>query len=209
MRYGDADLEESGWRVTAARFISRLTPAPLVNLYVGALMAFSRPDLLGPTLTVWSALAVCLVFMVVVPVLPILWHARRGLIDLDVSRRETRPKFFLFAIASYACAALLYALTACHIMFVLAVAYIFVTLGVLAANSVSKVSVHCAGVSGPGTALVCVFGAPALWVVLLWAVVLWARNTLRQHTFVETIAGLLIGMLVTLPVYVLLNGCGV
>ena len=201
MKYGDELLDLSGRRVTMARIISRITPAPLVNLYVGVLFSFFSPIGLGPILTPSYSLLICIVLMVILPVAPILLSAMRGSVDLDVSDRESRPVFFVFSLCCYVSALGLYMLAQCHIMSTLALAYFSVTLGVLFASFRTKASVHAAGVGGPGTALIFVYGPLALIVIAIWILVVWARTTLLQHTLGQSILGLAIGVVISTMVY--------
>ncbi len=202
MKYGDQLLDLKGRRVTIARIISRITPAPLVNLYVGILFSFFSPIGLGPTLAPSYSLLICVWLMVILPIVPIFYSAFKGTVDLDVSERESRPIFFVFSLCCYVSAFGIYLLTQCHIMSTLALAYFSVTLGVLVASFRTKASVHAAGVGGPGTALIFVFGPPALLVILVWIAVVWARTVLQQHTIQQSVLGLVIGIVVTTIVYV-------
>ncbi|MGY5877051.1 MAG: hypothetical protein RTU30_14970 [Candidatus Thorarchaeota archaeon] len=201
MKFGDEGLGLKGRDVTVARIISRLTPAPLINLYVGSIMVFTSPVALGPILTPWTALLLCIIFMVILPVTPIIIEAWRGNIDLDVSLQEMRSRFFVFAIVCYLLAILIFIIFECLIMYVLAAAYFGVTTGVMIANYRTKVSVHAAGVGGPGTALFMVYGIVALPVVAVWIAVVWARTVLHQHSTHQSIVGLFIGIIITFLVY--------
>jgi hypothetical protein len=64
-----------------------------------------------------------------------------------------------------------------------------------------KISMHLAGVGGFSTALVFVFGAPALLAFLSLPLVAWARLHRRKHSVPQLIAGALAGMLVTALVF--------
>ncbi|MHA2378475.1 MAG: hypothetical protein ACXADS_04300 [Candidatus Thorarchaeota archaeon] len=204
LRFGDEGLEFSGRGTTSAQVVSRLTPAPLVNLYVGAIMAYSSPIGLGPIFNPVASLSVVTVIMVIMPIVPIVFEAWRGRTDLDVSARESRPKFLAFSLLCYALAFAIFGYASCPVLQVLAAAYFTVTLGVLVASFWTKVSVHGAGVGGPGTALLIVYGWPAFPVVLLWGLVIWSRTKLKQHSLLQATAGVLIGILITLPTYALL-----
>lgn len=201
MKYGDELLELHGRRITVARVISRLTPAPLINLYVGILFSFYSPIGLGPVLTPISNILLCTIMMVILPITPIIYSARKGTVDLDVSDWESRTKFFLFSLPVYALAFLVYSMLGCIIMSALAAAYFTVTSGVTIANQKSKVSIHGAGIGGPGTALFFVFGWIAFPVILVGILVIWSRTTLAQHSLVQSIAGVMLGIVITLCTY--------
>ncbi|MGY5872109.1 MAG: hypothetical protein RTV72_07700 [Candidatus Thorarchaeota archaeon] len=201
MKYGDELLDLQGRRVSVARMISRLTPAPLINLYVGIIFSLFSPIGLGSFLTPLSNILLCIIMMVILPIAPILYSARKGRVDLDVSDWESRTKFFLFSLPVYALAFLVYLLLGCIIMSSLAAAYFTVTSGVTLANQRTKVSVHGAGIGGPGTALLIVLGWIAFPVFIGWVLVIWSRTILRQHNFVQSIGGVLLGIVITLCTY--------
>ncbi|MFX1369816.1 MAG: hypothetical protein ACFFAY_14570 [Promethearchaeota archaeon] len=204
MYFGDEVLDLSGRQVTAARVVSRLTSAPLINLYVAIIMILWSPIGLGPVLDPYAAFAICLFWMVILPVVPIVNSALLGKTDLDVSTKENRAKFFAFSLLCYAFAFLAYLNASCLIMSSLAAAYFTVTTSIMVATFRTKVSVHGAGVGGPGTALLYVFGVVALPVVLVWIAVIWARPILKQHSTSQTVAGVVIGMIVTALTYFLI-----
>lgn len=201
MKYGDELLDLKGTRVSVARVLSRLTPAPLINLYVGILFSLYSPIGLGPVLTPMSNILLCIIMMVILPITPIIFSAKRGTVDLDVSDWESRTKFFLFTLPVYALAFIVYSMLGCVIMSSLAAAYFTVTSCVTVANQKSKVSVHGAGIGGPGTALFFVFGWIAFPVILVWLLVVWSRTVLEQHSLLQSIGGVLLGIVVTLCTY--------
>lgn len=201
MKYHDELLELEGTRVTISRVISRLTPAPLINLYVGIIFSLASPIGLGPVLNPLSSILICLVVMVILPITPIVYAAWKGNVDLDVSERESRTKFFAFSMMCDVIAFVVYGYFSCHIMSILAVAYFSVTAGVLIVSLKSKISVHGAGVGGPGAALIYVYGIPALAVILVWALVVYSRITLKQHTLVQSIAGVVLAIIISWGTY--------
>jgi hypothetical protein len=201
LKYSDEVLDLTGTLVQTARVISRLTPAPLINLYVGLIMVFASPIGLGPVLNEGSALLILILGMVILPILSIIYSAWRGDIDLDVSTRETRSKFFAFSLICYAIVYAAFVLSECLILSVLAAAYFTVTAGVMIATFKTKISVHGAGVGGPGTALFIVYGWIAWPVVILWTAVIWSMTVLKQHNPLQAIGWVMLGILITLPTY--------
>lgn len=204
MKYHDELLDLSGRHVKISRIISRITPAPLVNLYVGIIFSLISPIGLGPILDPFSSILICTIIMVLLPIVPIVYEAWKGNVDLDVSVRESRTKFFIFSMMCDVLAFSVYSYLGCHIMSTLAAAYFTVTLGVTVVSLKWKISVHGAGVGGPGAALVYVFGAIALLVVLVWILVIWARTTLKQHTIEQSVGGVFIAIVISWTTYILL-----
>jgi len=136
--------------------------------------------------------------------MPIVIQAKRGIVDLDVSNQEQRLRFFLFAILCYIFAYGVYWWLASDVMRILAAAYIAVTTGVTITNEYTKVSVHAAGIAGPSTALIYMYGVPALPIIAIWGLVVWARSTLKQHSIAQGILGILLGVLITVAIYFVL-----
>jgi len=201
VKYHDEILDLEGARVTISRTISRLTPAPLVNLYVGIIFSLTSPIGLGPVLDPLSSIVICLIIMVILPIVPIVYEAWKGNVDLDVSERESRSKFFMFSMLCDVIAYVVYGYFGCHIMSTLAAAYFAVTSGVLLASLRSKISVHGAGVGGPGAALIYVYGPFAFLVVIVWILVIYSRITLKQHTLGQSIAGVILAVIITWGTY--------
>ncbi len=139
--------------------------------------------------------------MVVLPITPIIFEAWKGNVDLDVSKRESRTKFFLFSMMCYIIAFSVYGLLSCHIMSTLAATYFTVTLGVLLVSLKSKISVHGAGIGGPGAALIYVYGPLALTVCIIWVLVIYSRVTLKQHSLTQSIAGVALGIAIAWITY--------
>lgn len=201
VKYHDELLELEGTRVTISRVISRLTPAPLINLYVGIIFSLVSPIGLGPILNPLSSILICLVVMVILPIAPIIYEAWRGNVDMDVSQRESRTKFFMFSMMCDVIAFVVYGYFGCHIMSTLAAAYFSVTAGVLVVSLRSKISVHGAGVGGPGAALIFVYGPFALAVVFVWALVIYSRVTLKQHNLQQSMAGVALAVIISWMTY--------
>lgn len=201
VKYHDEILELEGKWVTLSRLVSRLTPAPLINLYVGIIFSIASPIGLGPILNPLSSILICLVVMVILPISPIVYEAWKGNVDLDVSERESRTKFFLFSMICDIIAFSLYSYLGCHIMSTLAAAYFSVTLGVLLVSLKSKISVHGAGVGGPGAALIYVYGPLALVVGIIWILVIYSRVSLKQHTLEQSVAGVALGVIIAWVTY--------
>ncbi len=201
LKFGDEILDLQGRDVFLARIISRLAAAPLINFYVGLIFSWFSPIGLGSILTPLTNMIICSGMMVILPIMPIIFEAWHGNVDLDVSVRELRTKFFLFSIFCYFLAFIVYSILDCLIMSAIAAAYFTVTTGVMFVSLKTKVSVHAAGVGGPGTALFFVYGWIAFPVVFLWILVIISRIVLKQHTLRQSITGLLLGVIITTITY--------
>lgn len=201
MKYHDELLDLKGPRVTISRVISRVTPAPLVNLYVGIIFSLASPIGLGPILDPLSSILICIIIMVILPIVPIVYSAWKGNVDLDVSARESRTKFFIFSMMCDVLAYSVYEYFGCTIMSTLAAAYFAVTLGITLVSLRWKISVHGAGIGGPGAALVYVYGAIAFLVAIIWILVICSRTTLKQHTFGQSVGGVFLAIIIAWVTY--------
>lgn len=204
LKFNDESLDITGTGIQIARIVSRLTPAPLINLYAGVIMAYTSPIGLGPILNPASALLILILGMVILPIIPIILSAWRGHIDLDVSSRENRAKFFAFSLVCYGIVYVIFSSANCLVLATLSAAYFTVTSGIMITTLRTKVSVHGAGVGGPGTALLIVYGWIAWPIIILWTAVIWSRIVLKQHSLAQAIAGVMLGILITVPTYWLL-----
>jgi membrane-associated phospholipid phosphatase len=88
-------------------------------------------------------------------------------------------------------------------MFVIALAYLCVASTTSVITLVWKISAHTAGVAGPVTALVFVFGHWLLSLHVLSVMMVWSRVKLRAHTLTQAVAGVLVAIAVTSCVYFL------
>ena len=201
MKYHDELLELEGTKVTISRVISRLTPAPLINLYVGIIFSLYSPIGLGPVLNPLTSILICTLVMVILPPAPIIYEAWKGNVDLDVSDREVRTKFFMFSMMCDVIAFAIYNYFECLIMSTLAAAYFSVTLGVMLVTLKAKISVHGAGVGGPGMALIYVYGPIAYLVIIIWLLVIFSRIILKQHTLGQSVAGVVLAIIITILTY--------
>jgi membrane-associated phospholipid phosphatase len=183
-----------------ADFVSKFVSPPTIAIVATVCFSLWSPiglGLLYPPLSIllcFSLLAFC-------PFLPVLYFYRKKVVDLYVSKKESRTPFFLIAIVLYSVAAVIFFATNTGIMLLLALSYTFVTIILLLVNRFWKVSVHSAGVAGPVFALIFVFGVMVLPLSLLIVLVSWSRIRLKKHTFMQTLAGSLIPIAVGLVVY--------
>jgi membrane-associated phospholipid phosphatase len=135
--------------------------------------------------------------------LPIAYGVRRGQIDLDVSDLKKRVPLYLPGLASYAIGTSVFWILNSKVMFVIALAYLCVASSTFMITLVWKISTHTAGVAGPITALVFVFGPWILPLHALSIVMVWSRVKLGAHTLDQAVAGLLVAIAVTSCVYFL------
>jgi hypothetical protein len=123
-----------------------------------------------------------------IPLAYLLIGRKRGWVsDMELSRREERPRFILVSLSSDVLALLVLCLfRGPHLLTVIVLTYFCLAIVIFSISSFWKISMHMAGVGGFSTALVFVFGAPALWAFLSLLLVAWARLHRRKHTVPPT-----------------------
>jgi hypothetical protein len=188
-----------------ARIISMILSPPMIALGAVVVFAFYSPIGLG-LLTNWQSFLLGLVFVVIGPVLPLSFMVARGKMTFDVKNRRDRPLLYLAAIVVYGFGALLAWHYQNQCMAIIAAAYVGVTSGIALASLFWKVSAHTAGVAGPLTALIWVYGWGAAPFLLLVCVVGWARWQQKLHSALQLVGGAIIAICITGSVYWLLWG---
>jgi hypothetical protein len=186
-----------------ANYISIFVAPPTMAIVATVSFSLWSPIGLGLLSAPFSIL-LCFFCFAFFPFFSVLYFYRKKVSDLYVSKRETRTPIFLMAIASYSVAALIFLVTSTKIMFLLALGYTLVSIILMVVNLFWKVSVHCAGVTGPIFSLIFVFGINALPLSLIIGLVGWSRIKLKNHTFAQTLVGTLISLTVGVVEYTIL-----
>ena len=186
-----------------ANIISIFVAPPTLALVATVSFSLWSPIGLGLLSAPFSIL-LCFFCFAFFPFLSVLYVYRKNVGDLYVSKRKARTPFFLIAITSYSFAAVIFLVTTTKIMYLLALGYTLVSIILMVVNLFWKVSVHCAGVTGPIFSLIFVFGINALPLSLIVGLVGWSRIKLKNHTFAQTFVGTLIALTVGLVEYSML-----
>ena len=149
---------------------------------------------------VWSLFA--LVILSGLPLAYILVGLRRGWVsDLELSKREERPRFIFISLSSDLLALLVLWLGgAPHMIWVLALIYACLGITMFTISNFWKISLHMVSVSGFATLLVYVFGPIAWWTFLSLPLVAWARYYRKKHTPAQLLAGAILGATITAAV---------
>jgi hypothetical protein len=181
-----------------ARWVSILFDSSVLSLPIFFAFGWSEAGVRG---IVWATLA--LLVMTGIPLAYLMIGKRRGWVsDFEMSQRTERPRFILVSLSSDVLALImLSALGAPHLLVVMALTYLCLGVTMFAISNYWKISLHMAGVGGFSTALVFVFGAPALVAFLSLPLVAWARWKRRKHTYAQLAMGALAGVLITILVF--------
>jgi hypothetical protein len=181
-----------------ARWVSILFDSSVLSLPIFLVFGWHSAQTSG---ALWAILT--LVFVTGIPLNYLLLGRKRGWVsDMELSRREERPRFILVSLTSDILALLvLRYLGGPQLLIVMVLTYFCLGLVMFTISSFWKISMHMAGVGGFSTALVFVFGAPALVALISLPLVAWARWHRRKHMAAQLIAGALIGALITALVF--------
>lgn len=149
----------------------------------------------------WAILILAIVTGI--PLAYLVLGVKRGWVsDMELSDRSQRPRFILVSLGSDVLALLfLYFLHGPHLLRLIVLTYFFLAITMFTISSFWKISMHMAGVGGFSTALLFVFGVPALWTLISLPLVAWARLHRRKHTPAQLLAGALAGSLVTVLIF--------
>lgn len=186
-----------------AKFVSIFVAPPTMAIVATVSFSLWSPIGLGALSAPFSIL-LCFLCFAFFPFFAVLYFYKKNFSDLNVSKRETRTPLLVIAIISYSMAAIIFSVTNTKILFLLALGYTFVSLIIMIVNLFWKVSIHCAGVTGPIFSLIFVFGLTALPLSLIIGLVGWSRIKLKNHTFSQTLVGTLISLTVGVIVYPIL-----
>lgn len=180
--------------------LSFILSVPMIALYVTVLFSLFSPIGLG-SLNIFSSITVGLVFLVLIPLSSILYFSKK---DLDVNKKEERTRLYLISIVSYLISSAIFWILNSHIMFVISVAYVFVSATISIINIFWKISAHTAGVAGPTTALIFVFGTNLIPLYILTILVFGIRLRIKAHNVLQLIMGAIVAIFITALVYTIL-----
>lgn len=185
---------------TAKLYSNLITPFSVAGV-VSVVFSWFSPIGTGPIMTPISSAAVGILTLCIAPFVPVAYSARMGRTDLDVSDVSKRAPLYVPGLVSYAAGALVFLALKNEIMFVIAFAYVCVTLATFLITLVWKISAHTAGIAGPTTALLFVFGTWILPLYVLSILMIWSRVKLRAHTLTQAVAGIVVAITITSLVY--------
>jgi membrane-associated phospholipid phosphatase len=187
----------------AAETFSRIFTPFAVAAIISVTFSWFSPTGIGPMMNPLSSTLVGILTLCVVPFVPVLYSTMTGRIDLDVSDATKRAPLYGLGLIGYAIGIAAFLALNNRLMFVMSLAYLCVSLAMCLVTLTWKISAHTAGIAGPTTAPVFVFGA---WIVPLYALsifMVWARVKLRAHTPSQAVAGLIVATVITRIVYLL------
>ena len=178
--------------------VSQIVNTPFVAGGAITLLLFSlRPDVPQRMLG-WG---VSLVFLTVVPALSLLFYIPRRNEPWDSTKKRQRIMSFVMMAISYPIGyALLKILNAPPLFEAIMLSYVMVVLGLILINIFFKASGHAAGVAGPVSAMIFLYGLIATPLLALIPLTMWARVKAKGHTLSQTIVGALLSAAITVAI---------
>lgn len=150
----------------------------------------------------WEVIS--LIFILIVSVFILIGVEKKVFSDLDISKRTQRPLLFTFAIGLSAIYTIfLYFLKAPNILFIVVFALILGLIVFGGVNRITKASIHVGTVSAFAVSSSLVYGGLFYLTLFLIPLVAWARIKTHNHTKQQTVIGAVLGILITLVVYVI------
>jgi hypothetical protein len=181
-----------------ARWVSVLFDRSVISLPIFLIFGLISAGISG---LLWAVLI--LLIVTGIPLAYLLIGINRGWVsDLDLSNSEERPNFLLVSVGSDLLALGILRLTnGPHLFEMIVLTYLFLAIVIFNTSMFWDISLHMAGLGGFSTALVFVFGTPALLAFLSLPLFAWARLRYRKHTPLQLVAGSAAGIAVTLFVF--------
>ena len=181
-----------------ARWVSALFDSSVLSVPI--IFAFGWIEARAAGL-VWAAVA--LVIVTGIPLAYLLLGKRWGWVsDFEMSKLSERPRFILVSLSSDLLALVVLSVAnGPHLLRIMVLTYLCLGATMFTISSFWKISLHMVSVSGFSTALVFVFGLPALLAFLSLPLVAWARWQRRKHTPAQLMVGALAGVLMTAFVF--------
>jgi membrane-associated phospholipid phosphatase len=199
---GLVKLQVSCATKVAVAFSRILTPFAVAAL-ISIIFSWFAPTRIGRLMNPLSSTLVGILTLCVASFVPVLYSTMSGRTDLDVSDATKRAPLYGLGLIGYAIGIAAFLAFSNRLMFVIALAYLCVGLAMCLITLTWKISAHTAGIAGPTTALLFVFGASIAPLYALSVFMVWARVKLRAHTPSEAVAGLIVATVITSIVYLL------
>lgn len=186
--------------VIFSRVMTQLLNVPVIS---GLFLLFIYFTLPATTPNRLNHFLLALLFLSILPELSVLFYIPGKNMDHEtVLHRQRTASFILMAVCYPAGWLILHLVHAPRIFEAMACTYTLVTMGLLILNYLwhYKASGHAAGVAGPVTAMIFLFGIWATPLVLLLPLVSWVRVSARGHTLWQTVAGSVLSLTITVCV---------
>ena len=179
-----------------AKTISSLTNPPIICIPLFLIICLT---LSWGNLWEFPALElISIVFASILPMLIILYWAKRTGNDNDISNRKDRKVPLIIGTVSYLIGFMISRFLGLNdFLTFLFLCYAINTFIVMLITTRWKISIHTTGLGGPVCALIILLGPIGAIFALLYPVLIWSRVTLKKHTMAQAIAGGVYGFIFT------------
>ena len=141
---------------------------------------------------------ISIVFASILPMVIILYWAKRTGNDNDISNRKDRKIPLIIGTVSYFIGFMISKFLGLNdFLTFLLLCYCINTFIVMLITTQWKISVHTTGLSGPVCALIILLGPVGAIFGLIYPVLIWSRVTLKKHTMAQAITGGVFGFIMT------------
>ena len=187
-------------KIKIAKAISTITQPPIICiplfLIISYIISFENGVFnLSKFITVEL---ISLVFTSIMPLIIILYWAKKNGGDIDISNRSARFTPLIVGIISYFIGFLIaYLLNIDNFLILLLLCYATNTCVVLLFTLKWKISVHTTALSGPVAALILLLGPIGALFGIIYPILIWSRVLLKKHTLAQAIAGGVQGFFLT------------
>lgn len=188
------------FKTVVGEILSQLLNVPVLSglmiTYLYFRLPAAEPNALSGYL--WAMTFVCLI-----PLTSLFFYIPVKNEEIQKTVHRQRVASFILMMISYPIGWLVLSLThAPRIFTALAAIYTFVTLGLIFFNLLLhyKASGHAAGVSGPVTSMIFLYGVIATPLLALLPLVAWARLAAKGHNFWQTVVGAVLSGVISVSV---------
>ncbi len=178
------------------KLLSHLLSPPVIAIAAVTIFSSSSPNF-------FLSAALGILLLAVIPTLPLFYLLKKGQVDMDMTSRKIRAATMLTSIAGDIASSAVFYYLDYRAMLAISLAYLFVSVAVAINNLFWKISIHAAGIAGPTTALVYVFGVSLIPLYILTATVFYVRMKLKAHTPAQLFGGVVIGIAITFLTYLI------
>jgi hypothetical protein len=140
-------------------------------------------------------LLIGIVFLVILPVAPVVIMSLAGRVDLMVVERRRRTPFLIFSSISYLLGLISFFAVRCRVGMIIAASYLAVSTSILILNKFTKVSIHSAGASSSWAILTLLGSEFSLLIFPSLPLIAWSRYRIKAHTPHQILIGLFVGAL--------------
>ncbi len=190
----------NNFKTLAGEVFSQILNVPVLSGLLITFLYLRLPSVESNALMgyLWAMVFVCLI-----PLSSLFFYIPVKNEEMQTTMHRQRVASFILMMVSYPAGWLVLSLThAPQIFIAVAATYTFVTLGLIFFNLLLhyKASGHAAGVSGPVTSMIYIFGVIATPLLALLPLTIWARLAAKGHNLRQTVVGAVLSGVISVGV---------